>query len=283
MAYRPGPPLIAAAACLVALAVTGVLAYLVPIAHWHDSATLQGFVALNQPQRTGLLDRMAHLADPPSYALIGFSLAALAAARGRRRVAVAILLVLVLSGLTTQTLKPLLAQPRYDEWLGSGQILAASWPSGHAAAAMTLALLGILAAPARLRPTVGAVGAAFAFGVATSIMALGWHFPSDVLGGFLVAGFWVALAVAALNALQRRRPARAPAEPRPRRSDLVPAGVLAGVAALTAAATVLDRPRAALDFAAAHTNAVAGGAMIAALAVIIASTAAALTRRADPR
>ena len=63
----------------------------------------------------------------------------------------------------------------------------ASWPSGHATAAMSFALCAVLAAPARLRPLVAAVGAAFAVAVCYSFLALAWHYPSDVLGGFLVA------------------------------------------------------------------------------------------------
>jgi membrane-associated phospholipid phosphatase len=35
---------------------------------------------------------------------------------------------------------------------------------------------------------------------------LAWHMPSDVLGGYLVATFWTALAVAAVRAADRRWP-----------------------------------------------------------------------------
>ncbi|WP_205698741.1 phosphatase PAP2 family protein [Conexibacter sp. SYSU D00693] len=283
MIRRPRTWLLASGACLVLLALTGVLAYLVPIAHWHDSAALQGFVALNEPQRTALIDRVAHLADPVPYGLIGFALAAVAAGRGRPRVAVAIVAVLFLTGLTTQTLKPLLAQPRYDEWLGGGQIAAASWPSGHATASMTLGLLAVLAVPARWRPTAAALGGMFAVAVSFAILALGWHFPSDVVGGYLVAGTWVALAGAALTAASRRWPERPrpeqPAGPR----DVLPAVGLA-VAALTGAVAVAaSRPRAVQDFAAEHTNFVFGALTItvaATVLAVLATIAATRTRSA---
>lgn len=281
MIWRPSTWLLAALTCVVALAITGALAYLVPIAHWHDSATLQGFVALNQPQRTAFIDRMAHLADPVPYALFGFSLAAWAAARRRPRTSAAILAVLFLAGLTTQTLKPLLAQPRYDEWLGAGQIAAASWPSGHATASMTLALLAVLAAPPRWRPTAAAVGGAFALGVSYSILALGWHFPSDVLGGYLVAALWVALAGAALTAAARRWPQphdlREP-EPPAGALQLAPALVVAASGAAGAIAVVVARPRAVHEFAVEHTNFVLGAVLIALLAVAL-SAAAVLASR----
>ena len=206
MLRTPRRPLLIALACLVGLAVTGVLAYLVPVAQVGDSATLRGFTELNRPRLTPVLDHLAHLCDPGSYAVLGIGIASVALAQRRPRVALLVLGLLFVTGATTERLKPLLASPRYDEWLGSGQIAAASWPSGHATAAMTLALCAVLVAPARLRGTVAALGAGFAVAVSYSVLALGWHFPSDVLGGFLVAAGWTALGVAGLVALERRRP-----------------------------------------------------------------------------
>src|SRR4051812_30123328 len=171
MLRRPGPPLALAVACAVALALTGALAKLVPVTRARDAQTLDGFLGLNKPRLTPVLDHVAHLADPAPYALTALLLALVALARGRRRSALAIPLVFVLTGMTTELLKHVVASPRVDEWLGSApQIAAASWPSGHATAAMTMALCAVLAAPPRLRPTVAAVGGAFAVAVAYAIL-----------------------------------------------------------------------------------------------------------------
>src|SRR5204863_3674731 len=99
---------------------------------------------------------------------------------------------------TTELLKPLLAHPRTAEWLGDSQVAAASWPSGHATAAMTVALCAVLVAPAALRPLAAVAGSLFALAVSFSILVQHWHFPSDVVGGYLVAATWGLLAVAAL-------------------------------------------------------------------------------------
>ncbi|HEU4978969.1 MAG TPA: hypothetical protein VFT42_08765, partial [Solirubrobacteraceae bacterium] len=138
MPLRPRTLLLGCLASLALLALTGLLAYASPVAHVRDAATLRGFVALNGPGVTGPASAVAHLADPLPYALLALALAAIALARGRRRVAAAILLVLVGAAVTSEALKPLLAHPRFEEWLGAGQIRAASWPSGHATAAMAL-------------------------------------------------------------------------------------------------------------------------------------------------
>ncbi len=281
----PRIPLLAALGCFVGLAITGVLAYLVPVAHNRDAVTLQAFLQLNRPRLTPTIDHIAHLADPAPYALVGLSLALVALVRRRARVAVAILVLLVVTGLTTETLKHTLAHPRFSEWLGDGQIAAASWPSGHATASLTLALCAVLASPARLRPAVAGLGALFAVAVSYAILALGWHFPSDVIGGFLVASMWTLLAVAVLIKVEAIRPARhrrdpVPAGPPPggwRGEGVVAVTLGAGLAAvglIVAAA----RPAQLSTFAEEHTSFFVAAAVIAALATAAATGLARVAR-----
>jgi len=269
MLRTPRVPLLGALACLAGLVLTGVLAYLVPLARARDSATLQGFTKLNRPRLTPFINDVAHLADPVAYLLIGCALAAVALLRRRTRVAATIVGLLVVTGWTTQTLKPLLASPRYDEWLGTGQISAASWPSGHATAAMTLALCAILAVPARARPTAAAVGAGFAISVSYAILALGWHFPSDVLGGFLVAMTWTLLAVAGLVRLEQLRPSAPHREAALRPADALAPIALGSGAVAVVLAVWLAQPGEVARFAADHSTFVAGAGGIAALAVVL--------------
>jgi membrane-associated phospholipid phosphatase len=75
---------------------------------------------------------------------------------------------------------------------------------------MTLVLCAILVSPARVRPLMVLIGGIFAVAVALTLLVLAWHMPSDVVGGFLVAGLWVSLAVAVLRTVDwhPRRPAR---------------------------------------------------------------------------
>jgi len=109
-----------------------------------------------------------------------------------------------LAPFTAETLKPLVAHPHVE--LGALQVGAASWPSGHSSAALALAMSAVLVAPPRLRVPVAILGGAFALAVGCSLLILAWHMPSDVIGGYLVATFWTALAVAALRAADRRWP-----------------------------------------------------------------------------
>ena len=70
---------------------------------------------------------------------------------------------------------------------------------------MSLALALVLAVPARRRPLAAALGAVFAVAVSYSFLTLGWHYPSDVLGGFLVAVIWAQLALAGVFVGTRAR------------------------------------------------------------------------------
>jgi membrane-associated phospholipid phosphatase len=274
MLRRTRPPLLLAALTAIALALTGVLAKLVPLTQQGDRRTLNGFVDLNGPHLTPTLDRIAHLADPRPYAITAIALALLALLRGRPRVAAAIPLIFLATGATTETLKHLLATDRFDDWLGHAQIAAASWPSGHSTAAMTMALCAVLAAPPRLRPTVAAVGGAFALAVAYAILTLGWHFPSDVFGGYLVAATYVLLAVGGIAYSERRWPSRRGVEAGTRPVDLVPAYGVVLACAGVAGGVALARPRAIVDYAATHTTFVVGALAIAALAALIAGVMA---------
>jgi membrane-associated phospholipid phosphatase len=270
----PKIPLLGALATFLAFVATGVLAYLVPGAQVRDEATLQGFQSLDRPRLTPVLDWVSSLANPSSYGLLGFALICLALLRRRPRVAVTVAGLLLVTGLTTRTLKPLLAQPRTSGFDDPTQIAAASWPSGHATASMTLALCAILVVPARARPTVAALGAAFAIAVGYSIVALGWHFPSDVIGGYLVATTWTLLAVAGLIATGGT--SRATERP-PGRVALGLPVVLVASAGLVAAGVALTRPRTVADTVLTQPTFALGAGLIAALALLVAGLVARLS------
>ena len=267
-------PLLLALSCVLALALTGVLALLVPGVRLKDAASLHGFTELDRPRSEPVLSDVAHLADPLPFALVGLALIALAAARRRYAVAAAIPVILVGTGITTQVLKQVTAQPRVFDWLGSNQIGDASWPSGHATAAMTLALCAILASPPRLRPVAALVGGGFTVAVSYAILALSWHFPSDVVGAYLVAATWTLLAVAVLEAIGARRSAPAPSV-----GPLLVAGALGGAAwGAVVASVALANPGSALESALDRPAFLAGAAVIALAAIAIAGAMARATR-----
>ena len=81
--------------------------------------------------------------------------------------------------------------------------------SGHTTAVASIAIAYAFAVPARLRALTFVAGAVLVFAVGVSVVTIGWHYPSDVLGGLLVAGGWgfAVLALMRFARAARRTPA----------------------------------------------------------------------------
>jgi membrane-associated phospholipid phosphatase len=194
--------LLVAGLCAVALALTWVVAALVPATHVKDAVALYDFTLLGGPRIDDLANALLHLLEPALYVLWGVLLIVVALRRRRPRVALAVAVVMCMAPATAELLKPLLAHPHAQIY--GDEITAASWPSGHASAATALVMSAVLVAPQRLRPTVALLGAIFAAAVGFSLVLLAWHLPSDVVGGYLVGTLWTALAVAGLRKAESR-------------------------------------------------------------------------------
>jgi membrane-associated phospholipid phosphatase len=205
-AARPGAgrALGVAALCLIGLAAVWAVADLVPGAQLRDGLTLHDFTLLSRPHVDSVANFLIELLEPLLFVIWGAVLVAVAVARGRPRVALAVVLMMALAPLTAEILKPLLAHPHPR--VGTVHIGPASWPSGHSTAALTVVLCAVLVAPKRMRAVVATLGAIYALAVGCSLLILAWHMPSDVLGGYLVAALWMAIAVAALRIADRRWP-----------------------------------------------------------------------------
>jgi membrane-associated phospholipid phosphatase len=275
--------LIGAGTCLVFLLLTWYAAHYLAAVKRADVSILRGFAELHRPFLDRLTQFVAQLCDPHPYVALAAVPILVALARGRPRVAVTVAMIMLAANETTQLLKPLLVAPRDPvSWI---PITSASWPSGHATAAMSLALCAVIAAPPRRRPVVAAVMSGFAIAVCYSFLELGWHYPSDVFGGFLVAGTWTLLGAAGLSLYEARRPrpvAAATATERPAFSigqALTPAAVLLLAGAILVGLILLARPHEVLDYARAHETFVIGAAAIAVVGMTLASGLMLMLRR----
>jgi membrane-associated phospholipid phosphatase len=197
VAKKVGAPLAAWIACAVALILLALVAYGVDAAQHADALLLLEFTA-HEGSLGPFADAIAHLGDP--LPLLAMLVVACGIALRRRRPLDAVSAVVVVAGanLTTQVLKVALAHPRFQSVLGHDQLGPIAFPSGHATAATSIAIAFAFVAAPEWRPTVAAIGACFVAAVGCSVMVLAWHFPSDVLGGILVASGW-GFAVLALR------------------------------------------------------------------------------------
>jgi len=265
-----------AAACAGLLLLTWFAAFHVGFAARADVSILNGFVGLNRPSLRWLANSIAGLCDPKPYVYLAAVPVLVALARRRPAVALTLAAILIGANASSELLKPLLAHSRPAPLpIGVIPIGLGSWPSGHATAAMSLALCCVIASPARFRPRVAALGAVFAVAVSYSFLTLAWHYPSDVFGGYLVATTWTLLGVAGLLAVRERELRTSIAEQRARRPPLSealgpPVLALAGALALVLV-VVLARPHQVVAYARLHTTFVVGAVAIAALALVLAT------------
>lgn len=193
----------AAASCVLALLVLLAVVYTTDRGAAADKRALVGFGELQRPRLAEFADTISRGVNPKPFAVVALILVAIAFIRRYLFLGLAVGAMLLSANATTQILKPLLANPRGT--VGEYSVAAEAFPSGHATAAMSLALAAVMVAPARLRPLVGCVGAAFALAVGFAIVSLDWHFPSDVAGGYLVATAWCFATFAVMRSVGRAR------------------------------------------------------------------------------
>ncbi len=276
MFLRARNAFIGAGVGVVLLVLTWLLAFHVGPVGTADQSIFKGFYEFHD---RGLIPRIANhvadLCDPRPFFFLAAIPVAVALLRRRWRLALTVGVILLGASCTTELLKSLLSTPHPSNLLGGeNPVTGSTWPSGHATAAMSLALTCVLAAPRRMRPTVAALGAAFAIAVCYAFLTLGWHYPSDVLGGYLVATTWTLLGVGALllsAPRARRRRGEDAAEPVSVQAALAPVAATLLAAAVLACLIVLVRPHEVVNYAQAHTVFVVGAAAIGAVAVALAT------------
>ncbi len=191
-------PLLAAFLCAAAIAPLAVAAY-----SYDPAETLDRHLLFDLRREAGLGHTFAaafvNLGDLGALLAMLAVVCAIGLAFGRRRE------VLVVAGanVTTQVLKGVLEHARTKAFEHGWELpWPNSFPSGHTTAAASIAVALLLVAPAGYRLLAAAVGAALTGAVGLSVVILGWHYPSDVLGALLVVATWGLCAVGYLR--QRR-------------------------------------------------------------------------------
>ncbi len=211
MAPNVRAPLVACLACAGGFVLLAALVFgFGPVQH-ADAALLARLIEPGT-RVDSLAADVAKLGDPAALLLLLALACGIALARRQPRGALAALALVAGANLTTQLFKALLAHPRFQAILGSEQLASNTFPSGHATAAASIAIAFLFVVPRDLRLLTAVIGACLVVAVGCSVMALAWHYPSDVLGGILVAAGWGFAALAGLRATE--------SAPRGRRAQL---------------------------------------------------------------
>jgi undecaprenyl-diphosphatase len=132
----------------------------------------------------------------PAWVLVGAIAVLIALAQWRLWDAVLAAALVAGTGALVLALKALLANPRYQPVpIGSD---AYPWedafPSGHSAGSLAFSLAFLTVVPRSWQRPTAAAGIAFTLYISFGVLVLNYHYPSDVLGGWLLAaGWWFAL------------------------------------------------------------------------------------------
>jgi membrane-associated phospholipid phosphatase len=250
----------------VAAAVVYVLATRVDALRAADLHTLEGVMGLGPLPLADQAYRLVGLFDPAPFALLAAG--GVAASYLAERLPIGLLAAgaMVAAAVTSQILKDLLAVQRD---FPAGHFMGPeAWPSGHSTGVMSFALALVLIAPPSRRWLAAAAGGVLAVATVYGLLINGWHYPSDVIGGFLVATFWASLAVIPLRSRERVS----------WRAPVVAASVLAGAAVLV----VASRPGAAASYALENTTFVVGALAIAFAALALSGSVLAPTGARAP-
>ena len=265
-------PLLAVATCAVAFVALLIASHdWAAFGRW-DATALDGLRSLSENHRViwEYNDFWVDSMNLPGVLLVTTLICGAGLMWRRYRQVAAALVIIVGAGLLSQVIKAVASHPRFHGALGDNQLIAAAFPSGHATAAMSLALAAVLVAPSRWRRHAAIGGGAFALSVSIALTIQGWHYPSDVIGGLVVATGVSMLVVAGLRVEEQRRAAPERSSGRGFSDRRLLEIAAAGAGALLALLAVSHLSEV-TSFAASHTAAVAAALAIAASLVVLVS------------
>lgn len=204
MARNVKAPLAACLVCAIGVALLALFALGLEAGRHLDMRLFFRLAEYPGAEGGGGAEAIAGLGDLlPMLAMLA---GACAVALLRRRPSDALAAVLVVAGanITTQLLKVLLAHPRVKVAIGGDPFEPNTFPSGHTTAAASIAIAYAFVVPPALRNLTLGLGAGFALAVGYSVVVIGWHYPSDVLGAYLIVASWGFAALAATRVLPPR-------------------------------------------------------------------------------
>jgi membrane-associated phospholipid phosphatase len=200
-----------------------------------DTIAMRG-AEVHHPKIIEVLERTLNGTTLVSLVLVCVAAAAIGVLRKRIDLAVGAALLVGGSNASVQLLKTHLVRPRLDDFRAPN-----SFPSGHTAAAASVAFALIMVLPAAVRGTVALIGAGYVAVIAVATVWAAWHRPSDTVAALLIVLAWGSLATFGIRA-GRYRSLAAPRRPgRPATLLLIAIGAVTTLAgSLGLAAVVLS-------------------------------------------
>lgn len=168
-----------------------------------DTAALRG-ADVGNPRAVEIMSRTLNGTTMASLILVCLAAAAIGVLRRRVDLAVGAALLVVAANLTTRLLKTRLDRPELDGFPAPN-----SFPSGHTAAAASVAFALILVLPAAVRGMASLIGAGYVTVIAVATVWAEWHRPSDTIAALLIVLAWGGLTASVLRGRRVRVPGTA--------------------------------------------------------------------------
>ncbi|MEV8503193.1 phosphatase PAP2 family protein [Actinoplanes sp. NPDC051475] len=169
-----------------------------PLGQSVDTLVMRG-ADVQHPKIVGVLDRALNGTTLVSLVAVCLVAATIGVIRRRADLAIAAAVLVLGANASTQLLKMRLPRPDLDGFPAPN-----SFPSGHTAAAASVAFALILVLPFAIRGTVALAGAAYVTIIAIATVWAEWHRPSDTVAALLIVLAWAALASAFVRARRVR-------------------------------------------------------------------------------
>jgi membrane-associated phospholipid phosphatase len=254
---------------LIAPLATGILAAAATFATYQvfirttlgqsvDTSAMRG-AEVHHPRVIEVLNRALNGTTLVSLVLVCLVAAAIGVLRKRIDLAVGAALLVLGSNASVQLLKTHLARPHLDQFPAPN-----SFPSGHTAAAASVAFALVMVLPQAIRGTVALIGSGYVAVIAIATVWAAWHRPSDTVAGLLIVLTWGSLATFGIRA-GRYRSLAAPRRPgRLATLPLIAIGAVTAVAGLLGLAAVALSERVTPDFVSGRFAFLTGAACITA-------------------
>ncbi|GIE95198.1 phosphatase PAP2 family protein [Paractinoplanes rishiriensis] len=227
-----------------------------------DTASMRGG-DVDHPRVVEILSRTLNGTTLASLVLVCLAAATVGVLRKRLDLAIGAGLLVLGANASVQLLKMRLDRPDLDDFPAPN-----SFPSGHTAAAASVAFALILVLPHAVRGMVALIGAGYVTVIAIATVWAEWHRPSDTVAALLIVLAWSALAAFVIRVVRLRLPG----EPeRPGRGSslllLIGAGIT-GAAALLGLAAVAASEGVTPDLVSGRFAFLTGAAAIAATVAV---------------
>jgi membrane-associated phospholipid phosphatase len=223
-----------------------------------DTASMRGG-DVQHPKVVEVLSRTLNGTTLASVVLVCLVAAAVGVLRKRIDLAVGSALMVIGANASTQLLKTRITRPDLDDFPAPN-----SFPSGHTAAATSVAFALILVLPYAVRGMVTLIGFGYVTVIAIATVWAEWHRPSDTVAALLIVLAWGALATFGIRLWRLRVPGAAEGASRVATLPLLAAMGVTGVVGLFGLAAVVVSERVTDDFVSGRFTFLTGSACIAA-------------------